>query len=73
VEQADVVPVAVNILWAVYDIAALSVLFGALTYHPDRDAQPYQSASSAAGYLPEAIPAGVGSHEGVGAGIPDEA
>jgi cellulose synthase (UDP-forming) len=70
VQNADLVPVTVNILWALYDIAALSVLFGALAYRPGRGSfevlQPRETAADAP------VPVAAGSIEGYGAGVPGE-
>ena len=36
---SDAVPVTVNVLWALYDVAVLAVLLDALTYRPARAAR----------------------------------
>jgi cellulose synthase (UDP-forming) len=79
VDRADVVPVVVNVLWALYDIAALSVIFGALAYRPIRAARSLMAAPAApaapapaAVAVPAVAPAVAASYEGFGAGRPGE-
>lgn len=70
VQHEDLVPVTVNILWAVYDIAALGVLFGALAYRPGRQANESREVHEASDG--ERTPVAAGSLEGFGAGLPGE-
>jgi len=70
----DAVPVVVNIVWAAYDIAVLSVIFGALAFRPERAAASAETPvlGEAPAAAPLAQPVLAGSFEGFGSGLPGE-
>ena len=66
----DAVPVVVNLAWAAYDIAVLSVVFGALAFRPNAAAA--RDDAMAPADAPRAEPVLAGSYEGFGSGLPGE-